>query len=92
MTNEQKGGEAGGITAEQRSRRDMQELYDVHSYEVRRYGVCGRVLLDRVGQATPHDIGPHLLFTIRERRGDFILGGHFENNKGGVWDTLAIWR
>ena len=39
MTNEQKGGEAGGITAEQRSRRDMQKLYDVHSYEVRRYGV-----------------------------------------------------
>ena len=61
----------------------MQKLYDVHSYEVRRYGVCGRVLLDRMGQATPHDIGPHLLFTIRERRGDFILRGHFENNKGG---------
>ena len=62
----------------------MQKLYDVHSYEVRRYGVCGRVLLDRVGQATPPWHWSTPSFYYSRGGGDFILQGHFENNKGGM--------
>ena len=60
----------------------MQKLYDVHSYEVRRYGVCGRVLLDRVGQATPpwHWSTPSFYYSREERR--FYSRGAFRQQQG----------